>query len=244
MFTVTEVYQDRKAAEFAQLAVDRAPLLISSVYKGIILTETVQVLSSAPGRLIVRSPDLMLCFNLCLKDRVLIYNRALGEFIHARMVAIDMERGRLELADFSLTGTHWYERQADRVQPRQPVYVLGENRRTLLRASLNNLSVGGLGIVIYDDDQEKNIPLERDATMQLTLQLPDSDKRLDVKGKVVYQQQVGSLDLVGMQLMCRSAQQKRIDCYVIERKAEIMAELERGAREFLDHRSMPCQYYS
>jgi hypothetical protein len=69
--------------------------------------------------------------------------------------------------------------------------------------------------------------IDHDAAIRLTFQLPGEDTRMYLKGKVIQARQVGRLVIIGVQLMANRAQEKRIHRYVVARKAEILAELER-----------------
>jgi hypothetical protein len=230
MFTGTENLQARKAAEIAQLIHSQNPLIIASTYKGIILTQPIQVLSVAPGRVVIQAPDLEICFTL--KERIQLFSRNLRLIISAKLLAINCILGELELADLSLTGCYWCERRSDRVRPRDPILVEGEHDQTRYRANLDTLSEGGISLMIYER-KGKFVPLDPQSTMRMGLHLPGDARRLYLKGKIVREQQIGKMERIGMQLMCSSAQEKHINRYVVARKAEIMTELEQVSREHL-----------
>jgi PilZ domain len=237
MFTGMEYLQDGKAVEIAQLIVTTNPIIITSNYKGIILTQRVRVLSFVPERMIIQAPDLELC--LTFQDRIHLYSSAFKVIISARVLTIDMVMGKLELSDLSFTAWHWNERQCDRVQPRNPIYVNVVHNRALIRATLDNLSVGGMSLMIYKY-KDKVVPFDQDSVVRLTMQLPGDDTRLYLKGKVIHERQTGKLGIIGMQLMGSQVQEKRINRYVVARKAEIMAELKQTSRGFLNQQSLPC----
>jgi hypothetical protein len=67
---------------------------------------------------------------------------------------------------------------------------------------------------------------------------------LELKGKVIQEREVGSVNIIGIQLTASHAQKKRINAYVTARKAEIMAELERALQqESFRQRWMPALDY-
>jgi hypothetical protein len=231
MFKEIEYIPDREAAEIAQLIAKKNSIIITSNYKGIILTQPVRVLGIVPGRVIIQAPDLTICFTL--KERIHLHSLAFREIISARLLTVNRVLGKLELADLTMAGWHWNERQSDRVQPRSPIYVYGEHKKELIRASLDNLSVEGMSLMIYKN-KAKMVPIDPDSAMRLTLQLPGEEARLDLKGRVVRERQIGRLDIIGLQLMASKAQEKRIHRYVLARKAEILAELEQTVGEILE----------
>ena len=240
MFTEIEYLQDRKAAEIAQLIVSNNPLIITSNYKGIILTQPIRVLSIMPGRVICQAPESTLCFTL--KENIQLYSPELGEIVSARLLTLNTVMGRLELEDLIFTGRRWNEHQYDRVQPRDSICVSGEYKEALIRANLDNLSVGGMSLIVCRD-REMALDIDRDSDMRLTLQLPGDDAHLEFQGKVVHSRQAGRLAILGIQLMASGAQEKRINRYVMARKVEILAELERTSHEAFEHHWMPGLYY-
>jgi hypothetical protein len=125
----------------------------------------------------------------------------------AKLMTIDTIMGKLEMTDISFSGMQWHERQSDRVQPRDPIYACVVYKKALIRASLDNLSVGGMSLMIYKN-KEKAVPIDQDSAVRLTLQLPGDDTRLDLKGRIIHEQQTGSLDIIGMQWMGSKAQER------------------------------------
>jgi hypothetical protein len=63
MSVQTEYLQERKAAEINQLVGQSSSMVITSNYKGITLTQPVQVLSMMPGRVIFQAPEPMAGIN-------------------------------------------------------------------------------------------------------------------------------------------------------------------------------------
>jgi len=239
MFTGLENPQSRKTAEIAQLTVNHNPLVITSNYKGIILTQPVQVINIMPDRVIFQAPAPPLCFTL--KEIVHLFSPTFREIVSARLLNLNTVMGKLELADLLFTGWPWNERQSDRVQPQDPMIVFVEHKKTLVTTNLDNLSMGGMSL-LTSNDKEKSLHCDRDTVVRLTFQLPDSDGSLDLKGKIIHTHQVGKLAVIGVKFNIRGAQEKRIHRYVVARKAEILAELERTFLEISEQRGSPDLY--
>jgi hypothetical protein len=240
MFGQTEYLQERKAAEFNQLVGQNNSMVITSNYKGITLTQPVQVLSVMPGRVIFQAPEPMVCFTF--KEKVHLYSSAFREIVSARVSKCDSARGTLELADLTFTDRCWNERRHDRVQPRDPIYVYVEHKKALVRANLDNLSVGGMSLMACNFKEEA-LHTDHNTPVRLTLQLPGDDGRLDLKGKVIHARQTGRLVIIGVQLMANNAQEMRINRYVKARSTEILADLERIYREIWEQYWMPDLYH-
>jgi hypothetical protein len=236
MFTGSENPQPRKAAEIMQLAVDHNHMVITSNYKGIILTQPVHVLNIMPDRVIFQAPAPPLSFTL--KEKVHLYSRTFREIVSARLLNLNMAIGKLELADLTFTGWPWNERQSDRVQPQDPIIVCMGHKKAQVQTTLDNLSVEGMSLLACIS-QEKALMIDHDTAVRLTFQLPDDDARLYLRGKVIQARQVGRLVIIGVQLMANGAQKKRIHRYVAARKAEILAELERIFLEICEQPGSP-----
>jgi len=233
MFTEIENPQGNRAAEITQFT-------ITSNYKGVMLAQPVKVLRIMPERVIFKAPEPTVCFTL--KERVHLYSRVSWETFDATLLAIDMLRGEMELANLTFTGGHWNERQSDRVEPRDPIYVNLDINKSRFQADLENLSVGGMSLMICNY-KEKAIHIDHDSAVRLTLQLPGDDTGFELRGKVVHSRQVGRLVIIGIQLIASRTQEKRIYGYVTARKAEIMAELEGSLQEFFKQRWIASYYY-
>jgi len=239
MATKTEYFHERKADKVAYLVGRNSPMVITSNYKGVILTQPIRVLSIIPGRVIFEALEPKLSFTL--KEMVHLYSPAYREIVSARLLKLNAIKGKLELSDLTFTGRCWNERQYDRVQPRDPVYVYVEHKKALVRANLENLSAGGMSLMACNYKEEA-LHTDYDTLVRLTLKLPDVDERLELKGKVVQARRTGRLVINGVKLMASSAQEKRINRYVMARKAEILAELERNFREISEQPRMPSLY--
>lgn len=240
MFTGMENLRDSKAAEIAQLVVNHNPMVITSNYKGVILSQTVQVLSILQGQAIFQAPEPILCSTL--KEKIYLYSRASREVVSARLLKLNTVMGKLELADLTFTGWRWNERQSDRVQPQDPIIVFVEQKKMLVQANLDNLSVKGMSLLTCNYT-ERFLHSDHSSPVRLTFQLPDSDGSLVLKGKVIHAYQVGKLAILGVQFMTNTAQKKRINHYVMARKAEILGELKRIFQESCEQHWIPDLYH-
>ena len=240
MFTGLENPQGRKTTEIGQRAVNLNPMVITSNYKGVILTQPVQVLNIMPDRVIFQAPAPPLCFTL--KEKVYLYSRTFREIVSARLLNINMVMGKLELADLTFTGWPWNERQSDRVQPQDPIIVDMGHKKTQFQVTLDNLSVEGMSLLACTS-KEKALLIDYDVAVRLNFQLPDEDARLCLKGKVIQARQIGRMVIIGVQLMANRVQEKHLHHYVAARKAEILAELERTFLEICDEQPASPDLY-
>ncbi len=236
----TEYLQERKAARINQLVGQNNSMVITSNYKGILLTQPVQVLSMLHDRVIFQSPDPMLFFTF--KEKVHLYSSAYREIVSARVSNYDSTRGKLELTDLTFTGQCWKERQHDRVQPSDPIYVYVEHKKAFISANLENLAVGGMSLMVRNYNGEV-LHIDDHTPIRMSIQLPGDNALMELKGKVIHARQSGRLVIIGVQLKANPTQEKRINRYVKARRTEILAELERIYREICDHYWMPDLYH-
>ena len=174
MFTGTDNQQASNESPFARLLGMKQPILITSNYKGIVLTQPVDVLNAGPERVTIQAPDLNVCFSV--KEQVQLYSQSLQEIILARLLAVNTIVGELELTDLSFPGYYWKDRQSDRVQPHDPIYVHGQYQQATMRACLNDISVEGISLMVYQC-KTKPVVFDRNALVRLAMQLPDDDAR-------------------------------------------------------------------
>jgi hypothetical protein len=238
MYAGLENPRTRKAAAITRYA-EYTPMVITSNYKGIILTQPVHVTNIMLDRVIFQAPAPPLCFTL--KEKVHLYSRTFREIVSARLLNLNTVMGKLELADLSFTGWPWNERQSDRVQPQDTIIVYMGHKKAQVQATVDNLSVEGMSLVA-STSQEKALMIDHDVAVHLSFQLPDEDARLDLKGTVIQARQVGKVVIIGVQFMANRAQKKRIHRYVVIRKAEILAELERIFLEIGEQPGSPDTY--
>ncbi len=239
MLTQTEYLQDWKSDEIYQLVRRNGPLVIASHYKGIVLTQPVQVFSIRPDRIIFQAPESIAC--LPLGVRIHLYSPEFPAVISARVMNFNVPMEKLELTELALTRRCWRERQHDRVQPRDPVFVHVSQKKSVFRANLDNLSAHGMSLMTcrYGDQA---LQIDPDAPVRLTFQLPHDHTQLDIKGKIIHSRRTGRLSIIGLRLMVNSAQERWVIRYVKARKAEILAELETPFRDVYECPCMPGLY--
>jgi hypothetical protein len=225
MLLNSELLKEIETTDIVQSLLRYNLVHITSSYKGIILTQPITILKVLPGRVIFQAPEPTLCFTL--KERVYLYSPESREIISGRVSNLDPCMGRLELSNLAFTGRCWNERKYDRVQPKDPIYVYVEHKRALVRANLDNLSVGGMSLM-GSTDREKVLHTDHDAVVRLTLQLPGENAHLNLHGKIVHARQTGKLVMVGVQLIANIAMERRINRYAMARKAEILADLKQA----------------
>jgi hypothetical protein len=230
--------REQKAGKIDQLFGHDSPIIIVTDYKGLVLTQPVRIQGATPDRVILESLEPR--ESLTFKERVLLYSHASREIVSARVLGFNSARGKMDLTDLSLTGQRWIDRRYDRVQPRDPIYVVVKHHKVVFRACLGNLSVAGMSLMT-SHYSEKAL-LEQNLPVRLTLQLPGEDESLEIKGKVVHIRRTGRQVIFGVHFMANSTQEKYLERYVMARKEEILAELDREFQEVCEQKYMPYIY--
>jgi len=234
-----EYLREQKAGEIDQLFGHDAPIIIATDYKGLVLTQLVRIQAVASDRVILESLEPR--ESLTFKERVLLYSHASREIVSARVLGFNSARGKMELTDLCLTGQRWNDRRYDRVQPRDPIYVNVKHHKVTFRAYLSNLSVAGMSLMT--SHYSGKVLLEQNSPVRLTLQLPGEDENLEIKGKVVRIRRTGRQVIFGVHFIANSAQEKYLERYVMARKTEILAELDREFQGVCEQKYVSYIYY-
>jgi hypothetical protein len=240
MFTTVDYPRVRIPEEIERLFARNHIITIASAYKGLILTHPIQVLDILPDRVVFRAPDPLLCFTL--REKVHLYSHTLSEAITARLLEINMILGKISLCDFTFSGHSWKDRLCERIQPQNLITVDFSNQKTKASAQLKDLSTTGIRFLI-SRTKNKGVCTNRDATIRLTLRLPRDDYGMDLKGKIIYSQQLGNLVIVGVHFHPSVSQEKRLHQYISTRKAEILNELKSEFQRLIAPRQVQDLYF-
>lgn len=130
------------------------------------------------------------------------------------------------LSDFTYQDAEWKERQHERVRPKDPIYVALHWKKKEIRASIENVSLNGMGILAYKLI-EKGLKIQPGSTIFLDFKLPPSYKYSGVKGTVAYLNSIGDYSVkLGIQLYPKASETQLLEKYIAHRKQEILDELD------------------
>lgn len=159
--------------------------------------------------------------SVCLEEQeqTIILSRGLPEAVRARVMSFNLVNGTLKLSDLGYVGSRFGDRMIARVQPENPLQVEIETNDQKISGELVDVSLSGVGVHVSGHG------FQRGQLIHITLPLPEG--RVTLPGKILnvietngkYRLSIG---------FTRNAQEIAIIMrYIKDRRAEILAEIER-----------------
>lgn len=223
------------------LEVQHIPLSIHYNYKGVGLVESLKILGLSGSRLMLQSPNQKIC--AILEKEVLLHCPLLPQGVTARLAEVNVRQGWITLEDMTYTGQSWRERDQDRVQPADPIYVLLRVDQTVIRACVEDICVGGVALLAYKAVQYKS-ELLPGAEVSLDVRLTPMPGHTVIRGTVANLSMPGSfLVRIGVKWIPSQVQLRSLKEYIDHRRQEIIAELEERSGRFLEPRGTKDLYF-
>lgn len=198
--------------------------LITIPYKGLDLTEPVRVFHIGQGYAVFQIPNPRMCAGL--KDQVYLRSPESHNAIVARVGEVNIQRGWLTLCSFMPAKGIWQERRSDRVQTGRPVQVRLQCQQHECVGTLDDLSIHGLGVLIYHSDGFK-IPVQLGEKVNFDFRLPNDARQIRMDGRLVGAHPVSKkLSRIGLQISPTRAQINTLNRFIQHRRMELLAELE------------------
>lgn len=210
------------------LGKQNATLEMHKTFRGIILEQDVSVEEVAPDSISFKATRCRMC--AALEGHVHLHSRQFPKTVVAFVKDLNYRKGMFVLSDFVYSDTDWKIRMHERVQPKKPIYVKLHWRRRSIRASMDNISVGGMGI--FANKLIYGMKVDPGSKIKLDFQLTPAYIFVSVKGTIVYLDEISSeLTRIGIQLHTTVKEARLLEKYVTQRKKEIMEELNQSFNE-------------
>ncbi len=178
-------------------------------------------------------------YNYPLYIRVHGSNKALS----CRLSDLLVSSGRMMLNDFRFIEQPWIDRQYERVQPREPIFVTLSEKGHKFNANLFDLSLIGMCIFTDTSILEKISPF-LGSKFTVLLRLPPRNQLCRVPARVMQVRTLhNNLIRVGLQIKPEGTDASIIAHYLSERKREILDELLLNFRELLNYRQTKDMYF-
>lgn len=207
-------------------AAQNISLRMTKTYHGMMLHRDVKVHAVDSYRAIFQIFDSTIC--PALEGRVHLHSPAFSKPVSARVVDLSISQGMFVLSDFTYTENDWTERKNVRVRPHDPVYVSLTCGREQLRASMQTISIDGIGLLACErgKPREKIYP---NSLVKLDFQITASYVWEVLKGVIVYMHKVqDSISRCGIRLHPNKNQARLLERYIYLRTREIMDELDQA----------------
>lgn len=215
-------------------------LTVAGFYRGIPIQQDGQVIKFEQDELYVSVKDERMY--ACTGGQVYLFAGTQPEPIHAALETAVSSGRLLVLKQVEACWRAWQDRQEERVQPKNPLHVLLRCRRRSFRAVLDNLSVGGAGLLV----ERACEPLLSEAGTRVVLTFPPACGLAlkSLLAQTAYCEPVtGSLVRVGLTLLPTHREAAALQAYFRQRKSEILEELEKACQEQTRPRDVVSLYF-
>jgi hypothetical protein len=208
------------------LSLGNTVMRLTRSFRGLLISQDVYLVSVGSGGATFQASDSRLCATP--EGLVNLHSRLFPRPLVARMTEADVRQGTFVLSDIAYIGSQWIERRSERVTPKGPAHVTMLWRRKAIRASLEDLSVKGMGLLAYKL-LERGTHLQPGSHVLLDFELPNDYGWTAMRGIVVYVNQCSSsLVRIGLRLQPNDRDARSLESYVAQRKLEIVDELEQA----------------
>ena len=221
------------------LPIPYPPISLTKHYKGITLNQQGRIVAISPNSVTIQATQRR-TFH-CLDGMIHLRSGAFPGAISATIHPIDYTEGTFQLSDLSYGD--WQDRRAERVQPKNPIYLTMKFSHKTFRAFMEDICTVGMGILV-----NSNIDIEGrlrvGGKLLLDFELTPEFPFTRLTGMVVYRQKVGqNLIKFGLHLFPNTAQKIALQNYIIQRHDEILDELEKDSIRMYEPRRVENLYF-
>jgi hypothetical protein len=206
------------------IAQDNNSLQVTKPFRGTILNQDARILAITPNGIVLQAADVRMGFTsgAC----IYLNSKLLPMPVLARLCGVSVINNTFIITDLTYKEEGWKERAQERVHPKEPAYVTLHWNRKTLRASLDDISCQGIGLLAYKTI-EKGFKFQPDAEILLDFQLSGNYRWTGLKGSVIYQRQLGkAFCRIGVQIHPNPSQSHLLKQYINSQKVEIKSELD------------------
>ena len=223
------------------LGQQNAALGLTKSFKGLVLQQNVDILEVKPDDATFRLNDIKMC--TALRGDVYLHHRVFPKPVMAHLKSLDIRKGMFVLSDFAYKDIDWKKRQYERVQPKHPMYATLHWKGKTVRASVDNVSVDGIGVLAYNPF-EGGIKLQPGANIHLDFQLAPEYSYTNLRGTIIHLNAIGKFSVkIGVRLFLKVKEARLLEQYIASRKQEILVELNQEYWELRTPRGVESLYF-
>lgn len=209
------------------LADQKTPIDMTKTYKGVVISEQVIPYFVDQSHVTFQAMNREIC--TILEGSVQLHNPLFSKPVKARVKDLSINEAKFALSEFSYMEDYWKKRTHERVQPEVPTYVTMHYQSLQYRASMLDLSVNGMGLLIGNSGDEE-IEFEPNSCVRTDFETSPGFRWIKLGGAIHYKLKVArSIVRLGIRLYPKIEQARQLEKYVAQRKAEIMAEFEQAS---------------
>jgi hypothetical protein len=241
MTTAAYRSSDNAVSILGALARKKAPLAMSHPFRGMILTQDLSLVSLQADQALVQAGRNWLAANP--GELIYLHSPECREVFAARVLGINIQLGEMALGEFENTGRPWIERAHERVQPRLPIRVIIQMGDRTVTASMQNLSLSGIGLLAYKLN-DRGIEVQTGQAIKLDFELPQVSARLSLPGRVLNVKHHGDrVSCLGVNTFPNVDQARVLERYVTRRKVEILDELDQSFNDAFEPQNVKELYF-
>jgi hypothetical protein len=206
------------------IARDNDALQITKPFRGMILNQDARILAITPNGIVLQAADVRMGFTAgaC----IYLKSKLLPMPVMARLCGVSVINNTFVITDLSYKEESWKERAQERVHPKEPAYVTLRWNKKALRASVDDISCQGIGLLAYKIS-EKGFKFQANSEILLDIQLSSIYRWTGLRGNVIYQRPLGkAFSRIGVQIHPNLSQSQLLKQYINSQKVEIKSELD------------------
>lgn len=232
---------DEILAVFDSHADSKSSLVMTNSFRGMILSQEIKPVAVDKHRAVFQAYDLDIC--AVLEGCVHLHSSLLPKPVKAKIRDLSVRQGMFSLTDFAYIDGDWKDRLHERVQPKEPTYVSLHYRQTVIRASMLDLSIRGMGLLVCNSEGQE-MDFESNASVCTDFETSSNYRWAKLGGAVHYQQKLSkSIARLGIRLYPKIEQARQLEKYISKRKSEIMEELNQAHVDASVHSGVEFQYF-
>ncbi len=233
--------QDEILVYFGLLSEQKTSIMMTKAYRGLILSQEVIPDYVDRSHVVFQAMNREIC--TILEGCVHLHNPLFSKPVKAQVKDLSISKAMFALSDFSYLEGDWKERIPERVQPNAPTYVTLQCQSVEYRASMLDLSVNGMGLLV-GNSEDCEMEFEPNSCVRTDFETAPGFRWAKLGGAIHYQLKVArSIVRLGIRLYPKIEQARQLEKYVAKRKAEIMEELDQAYLNASIPLGVECQYF-
>jgi hypothetical protein len=222
-------------------AAQNISMRVTKSFRGMMLNQDAKVMAVNRFRAVFQIFDSKFC--AALEGRVYLHSQAFHKPVSARLSGLSVSKGMFALTDFEYADNDWKERNNERVRPKEPTYVSLDCDDHSMRASLQTISVDGMGVLACKPI-ERGAKLHRYSKVKIDFEITPNYRWESLEGTVVYIiKKLNALTRCGIRLNPNKKQAQLLDRYMTIRRREIVEELNQVFITATSPMGAECQYF-
>jgi hypothetical protein len=232
---------DEILAIFDSHADHKSSLVMTNSYRGIILSQEIKPVAVDKYRAVFQAYDLDIC--AALEGCVHLHSSLLPKPVKAKVRDLSVRQGMFSLTDFAYIDGDWKDRLHERVQPEEPTYVSLHYRGMIIRASMLDISIRGMGVLVCNSE-EQELDFHPNSSVCTDFETSPTFRWAKLGGAIHYQHKLSkSIARLGIRLYPKIEQARQMEKYISKRKVEIMEELNQAYVAASVHSGVEFQYF-